>query len=66
MAFRVITDMKEADEYWAAGLLYCRFSDEEWFFDDSYLPIYQGPLAAWQPSRSTDEDGPLYAIQVEE
>lgn len=66
MGFQVITDMQQADELWAAGLLYCNVHNTGWFLDDSYLPIYQGPLAQWQPSSDMDEDCPQYAIYVEE
>lgn len=66
MAFQVITDMKQADELWAAGLLYCSVDEAGWFLDDSYLPIYQGPLSMWQPSRGMDKDSPQYAIYVED
>ena len=64
--YHIITDMEQADKLWAAGLLYCRIGGQEWFLDDSYLPIYQGPLSEWQPSRGTDGDIIEYAILLEE
>lgn len=64
--YQIITDMQQADELWAAGLLYCSVDEDGWFLDDSYLPIYQGPFSMWQPSQSADADAPQYAIYVED
>lgn len=66
MGFQVITDMKQADALWEAGLIYCSVEEEcdDWFLDDSSLDIYSGPLSKWRPSQ--DRSANRYAIYVED
>lgn len=67
MAFRVITDMKEADEYWTAGLLYYKNNADQWVVDDYYLRT--NAHVDWSPSADEEREGAqnnIYAIFVEE
>ena len=66
MGFQVLTDMKQADELWEAGLIYCSVEEEcdDWFLDDSNLHIYQGALGDWRPSQDCSAN--RYAVYVED
>jgi len=65
MAFKIITDLNQADELWREGLLYVQFtSSTEWHDDRWKLDCSQDcPDSA--PSKYFPEDY-VYAIQVED
>lgn len=65
MGFQVITDMKQADELWEAGLLYY-WDQFEWCLDDYFLRGWE--KYDWRPSADVAREGSpnKYAIFVED
>lgn len=79
MAFRIVTDIEELDEYWKAGILYVCPKDNvsdglKWVLDTSpgsvskYLEGWKlQPNGSWVPSNGRGITAHItWAVQVEE